>query len=663
MAVGDFNNTENKTLSTEFSYDEDGNIIIKEPVIPDSYCSHKGITQIVLNTMACYCLGDAVGKYCHLKGSDYTNLESMYELFLNKAENTYKRYIQNLTLTNTNNEEEYAFLSSLNNLILGNQLYAKDGTFTTELTVWLDRNVIKNVNRCDLKYIEMVDNIFSTMILLTNTYKAGLISNHKGTNRDADLNMGQEEEIDSNMIYIKKHLEYLTKLCFSDTEDGLWTYTSDNIHVNLLKIPKNSDINIDEKIKSLKIGKHEPYFQFGDCINSVKSADNSQYINIQSITWIYSPWYHHHTLNYNYTSNYVEVKLYSDDLKELHVSECKNGHITFYLNLINSNLADIINNNKFHFKEGNIFKSDNPIFTEPKYILDDGSISNMTLQERRDKYYFQYLLVFKTMDEGNRELVKDGIEYKNLEEDSYLKCTSNHLSEFLLNYEYNPVPNKVLGRFYFLNHMKLYSNTINLKGNYGFYSIIIVIALYFLNFAIVKILLTIKKKKLGNKNYLLIEDFLVYYVYPYGNIEGDFFVNKENMNKIYNKNLNIKSEKSDNKSNDILQLKEKNNDAETKMSKKMTNKEKLRKEAYLNDNNFLNYGDIKNKRLYDQYYQAINEDGYNEESEEVEEEQKSKKIKGRNKKNIKETNTNVISTREEMNVKKKKVEKRKKIKK
>jgi len=139
------------------------------------------------------------------------------------------------------------------------------------------------------------------------------------------------------------------------------------------------------------------------------------------------------------------------------------------------------------------------------------------------------------------------------------------------------------------------------------------------------------------------------------------------MNKIYNKNLNIKSEKSDNKSNDILQLKEKNNDAETKMSKKMTNKEKLRKEAYLNDNNFLNYGDIKNKRLYDQYYQAINEDGYNEESEEVEEEQKSKKIKGRNKKNIKETNTNVISTREEMNVvediKEKKSGKKKKDKK
>ena len=136
-------------------------------------------------------------------------------------------------------------------------------------------------------------------------------------------------------------------------------------------------------------------------------------------------------------------------------------------------------------------------------------------------------------------------------------------------------------------------------------------------------------------------------------------------NKFININNHIEVEEDFNNNNKIF--KNKNNDAETKMSKKMTNKEKLRKEAYLNDNNFLNYGDIKNKRLYDQYYQAINEDGYNEESEEVEEEQKSKKIKGRNKKNIKETNTNVISTREEMNVvediKEKKSGKKKKDKK
>ena len=660
MAVGDFNSTENKTLIIGFTYDENGTIIVKTPVISDSYCSNKGQAQLVLNTIACYCLGDSVGKYCHLKGSDYTALESMYELFLNKAQQTYKKYV--LNILNENTEEEYAFVSSINNLILGNQLYAKDGSFTTEVTTWINRNVIYEVNHCDLKYIEMVDNIFTTLILLTNTYKAGLISNHKGTDRDADLNMGQEEEIDGNILLIKKQLEYLTSLCFEDTVDGLWSYYSQNIHVDLLRIPKNGDINIDEKIKSLKIDKHEPYIQFGNCINSIKSMDNSEYINLQFITWIYSPWYHHHILNYNYSSNYIEIKIYSDDLKELKLNECKDdSSITFYLTLTNTFLTDIINNNKFHFKKGNIYKSDDPIFTEPKYILDDGSISNMTLQERRDKYYFQYLLVFTTLDEDNREFVNDNVDYENLENNSYFKCSSRHLSEYMLKYEFNPVPTKILGRFYFLKHYKLFLNSVNLNGNYGFYSIILVVAIYFLNFIIVKICLVIKKKNLGDKNYLLIEDFLLNFVYPYGNIEGDFFVNKENMNKIYNRNLDIKNEKEDVENNNIIKLKDvKNLETETKLVNEKKRKENLRKNAYLNENNLMNYGDIQNKKLYEQYYQEINEEGYNTDEFEEENEKKdnidNKKTRNNAKNNKDE---NIVSSKEQLNINEKKSENKK----
>ena len=661
MAVGEFNitnNLNNKTIITGFSYDENGTIITKEPVVSDSYCSQKGITQIVITTMTCYCLGDAVGKYCHLKSSDYTTLESMYELFFNKAQKTYKTYVYDVI--NENSEGEYAFLSSLNNLILGNQLFAKDGSFVTEVTTWINKDVIYNVNHCDLKYIEMVDNIFSTLILLTNTYKAGLISNHKGTDRDANLNMGQEEEIDGNIILIKKQLEYLTKLCFSDTVDGLWSYASQNIHVDLLKIPKNGDINLDEKIKSLKIGNHEPYVQFGNCLDSIKSIDGSQNINLQFITWIYSPWYHHHILNNNYTSNYIEIKIYSDDLNELQLNECKDdSSITFYLSLINPLLTDIINNNKIHFKEGNIYKSDDPIFTEPKYILDDGSISDMTLEERRDKYYFQYLLVYKTLDERNREYVQEEVEYQNLEDNSYFRCSSKHLSDFILTYEYNPEPNKILGRFYFLKHYKIFINSKNLNGNYGFYFIILVIALYILNFVVVKLVLRCKKKNMGDKNYLLIEDFLIKYVYPYGNNEGDFFINTENMNKIYNRNLNLKKEKTDLNDKDILKIKNnKNLETETKLVKEKIIKENLRKNAYLNDDNLMNYGDIKNKKLFEQYYKEINEQGYNKDTIEMETEKESNKENGDNKIKLK-TDDVEPKSKDELNNEEKKSGKKK----
>ena len=619
MAVGNYNASENNITTTSvFNVTESGEITIKDPVISDNYCNHKGIIQIVQSSLACYCIGDSVGKFCHLKSEDYTSLESMYELFFTKAQKTYLRYIY--PILNTDSEEEKNFLKSLNNLVEGNRLYTKDASFITEFTTWLERDVIRYINHCDLDYIKLVDNLFTSTILLTNTFKAGLISNNKGTKRNAKLNAGQEEELDSNNILIKKHLEYLTSLCFANTVDGLWSYESDNVHVNLFKIPKSE--NIDNIMKSLKHDQHKPYFQFDSCLNSAKSIDGSHNINVQYITWIYSPWYHHNTLNYNYSSNYVEIKLFSDDIHEIQL-ECEDSsNIIFYLTLTNPEIIDIINNNRFHFKEGNMFKSDDRIFSEPKYILDDGSVSNTTIEERKSVYYFEYLLVFKTLETKKRELITENVEYKNLEDNSYFKCSSKHLSEYLLTYEYNPKPERIDSRFYFLKHIKLYFNSKNLDGNYGFYAIIIIILLYFINFSIVKICLVVKKKKLGNKNYLLIEDFLIDYVYPYGNVEGDFFVNKENLNKIYNNSLKFKKEKMEKMKEkykkDILNINQKlkefdfgNGDGEEDLN----DIKNRRKNAYLNENNLMNYGDIKNKRIYLQYYKEINEEGINDDED------------------------------------------------
>ena len=300
-------------------------------------------------------------------------------------------------------------------------------------------------------------------------------------------------------------------------------------------------------------------------------------------------------------------------------------------------MTDIINNNKFHFKEGNIYKSDDPIFTEPKYILEDGSISTMSLQERRDTYYFSYLLIFKTLDEINRELIISDVLYKNLEDNSYFKCTSNHLSDFLLTYQYNKIPDQLSGRFYFLKHFKLYTNSENLKGNFGFFAIIIILGLYILNFLIVKLYLIIKKKKLGDKNYLLIEDFLVKYVYPYGNRE-DFFVNKDNMKKIYNNNLNLRNNKLEEKNINKIKIKQNYiyNETEIKTEKNRLNKNEAKNEEYLNEDSLLNYGDIKNKKLYEHYYKRIQKRGNNNEIKENNDEDKDEKISNRNKKSKKE---------------------------
>jgi hypothetical protein len=68
----------------------------------------------------------------------------------------------------------------------------------------------------------------------------------------------------------------------------------------------------------------------------------------------------------------------------------------------------------------------------------------------------------------------------------------------------------------------------------------------------------------------------------------------------------------------------------------------------------MNYGDIKNKKLYEQYYQEINEEGYNTDELEEELEKNDVNKKGRNKKAKKETIS--VNSKEDLNVEEMKTE-------
>ena len=98
MAVTDIVETATNDIYSRITLDANGEIKVQSPVISDNYCSQKGMIQIVHTTMACYCMGDSVGKYCHLKSEDYTTLENMYEIYFNKATKTYKTYIYPIEL-------------------------------------------------------------------------------------------------------------------------------------------------------------------------------------------------------------------------------------------------------------------------------------------------------------------------------------------------------------------------------------------------------------------------------------------------------------------------------------------------------------------------------------------------------------------------------------
>ena len=120
-----------------------------------------------------------------------------------------------------------------------------------------------------------------------------------------------------------------------------------------------------------------------------------------------------------------------------------------------------------------------------------------------------------------------------------------------------------------------------------------ILILYFVNFFFCKFRNRKKLSELENIRYKFINLFLLLYVYPYGTVESDFVVNKESGNKIYNEeyeNLDSKALSQQEKL-DIISV-----------NKLKGKKGKKNRKLTLNKNYNINLGDVKSKKLYDNYF-------------------------------------------------------------
>ena len=613
LTIGEYSYTIPSIYTTISKTEDNNNFTFTDPSTSTAYCSNRGYIRVIDHMLVCYCYSDYIGKYCQLDYSDYTNLNNIFTLFLNKAINTYNNYINNNDNTNDNSELDN-ILDSLIYIAKSNENFMVDNELLTTFTNFLEDSIIYSVNQCNEKYIKLVDTLYGSVILLINNYKLSTIINTDSNARNVALTSSQKDNVKSTIISLKKMLEYLTKLCFHYTENYYYNYKSDNLNVDLLQYPTSGNFDLDNLIKSKKYNEYAPYIEVNNCLNSIKNSISGNIINIQYITWYFPPYYYEYNLYSNYTGHYTELKFYDNELNEISVSKCeKDNEIKFYFSLYNTDFINIINSNKKHFYSENMFKSTDPIFTEPKYIEKDGTVNTMSREERITKYYFEYILTFNYLDEKELKYIQDeeALNYLTInEEDNYFICSSNHLSDFLLNYEYNEYPNKEDGRLYFFKHFNIYKNAKNWKKNYGIFLIIGIIVIFALNFLVCFYVMKNKINKIGKEK--LIENFLEEYVYPYGNPLPDYFVNKENLNKIIDENDN-NNDNNDNNNNDIDDD-EINITGNKEKEKKLTiNKKKGNKKKKIKNKKFdnkkinidINVGNIKNKEIYNNYFENL----------------------------------------------------------
>ena len=605
MAVNEYESPidENEDFYSIVYVNNDGELAFTDSQISTTFCSNKGYVKIVDHTPTCYCYGDYVGKYCQLNKIDYSNIDEIFSIYFNKLKVTYSQY-------HTNPEDINNLLLTINDLIDGVNYYTYENSLITEITNWFSTMVIYKITTCDIEYIKLVNKLYRNNFDLTNYYKIGNMANGKGNSRNSELSYGQQSLVDSNAIELKRMLEYLSSLCFPNSVNNYWNYKSDDLNIDLIIVSGSFDI--DSFLQEKKENIYYPYFKIGNCLNDVKKSTSGN-LNVQFITWFNSPYYYNPDLYWNYTSHYISIKIYNDELSEVPINSCSdNNNIEFYFSLYNPIMVDIIQPNKIHFTKEYLFTSDDPIFTEPKYIDKNGKIDFSSRQERIDKYYFEYILEFNTLNAKTLSFNSDGLKYEDITDNYFFKCTSNHLSEFMLNYLYNPYPTKEDGRLFFLKHAKLYGNSENFKKNYGFFILLVILFLYILNFLICYFRNKKKLKDLDFKKIRFINLFLEEYVYPYGNIENEYIVNKETGNKIINEDYESKEENNLDFQEKIDKLSiNKNKKKKSKKGKKNKKRNKVEEEfeeeeePTMKKNKNINLGNVKSKKMFSSFFSSM----------------------------------------------------------
>ena len=601
MAVNDYESplNENDLFYTTIKINNEGNFEYSDADISTTFCSNKGYIKIVDHTPTCYCYGDYIGRYCQLNKEDYANIDEIFSIYFDKLKVTYNSYKDNV-------QEKGNIISAMNYLIDGLDYYVYENDLITEIINWFSNTVNKNIESCDVEYIKLIDKLYKINVDLTNYYKIGNMVNGKGNSRNAELSAGQQSLIDSNIYELYRILTQKTALCFANCVNNEWNFNSENLNVDLIQVTNGFDI--DSYLKNKKESNYQPYFQIGNCLNDVKKSTSGN-LNIQFITWYHSPYYYNPNLIWNYTSNYFTIKIYDDnEYSEIPIKSCNGkNQIEFYLILYNPILVKIINENKKHFLKENIYNSNHSIFTEPKYIDSKGKVENSTREQRIEKYYFEYLMKFDTFDAKTQNYSNEGLSYETFTDNNFFKCTSDHLSEFILNYIYNPYPTKKDGRLFFLKHGKLYSNSQNFEKNYGFYILLVILILYGFNFISCYFRNRNKIKSLNNQPIKFINEFLMEYVYPYGITENEYVINKETGNKIFNEDYDNIEEKNlnFNEKYDILSINKKNKKKKGKKNKKKDSYGYEEEFPSMKKNTNINLGNVKSKKLFSNFFNKM----------------------------------------------------------
>jgi len=262
----------------------------------------------------------------------------------------------------------------------------------------------------------------------------------------------------------------------------LVNFTSSNMQVMIVQV--NNTFNFTDFFK-YNIQNYYPYVNMQDCITYImtKVYKKTKYSVIMSyINWISSPLIYNNSLYQSNTSPEFDLKLFDIDTKEeIQITDCSKYPIQLFNPITNQNLPPALNKYKTQLDPTKRILYTDPMFNSRVYTYPNGTISNSTVEERRNDNFFMmnFTCDHLTDKNGIYSYTSDGCTYVNFTS-NYFLCECSKLNAVnIVNFSFIQFAFYLGDRFEFFLNYRLLLNIENFISNYAFYASLFILFIYF----------------------------------------------------------------------------------------------------------------------------------------------------------------------------------------
>ena len=302
-------------------------------------------------------------------------------------------------------------------------------------------------------------------------------------------------------------------------------YESKNFYIALAPVERG--FNEKEFFKERR-NKYKSQVEFMNCVNYIEMErlkNANYYLYLFYIEYYYFPFAYNNTLLKNNTGTFIDFRLFDTNTgKFLGITGCEDVYsIKYTIPYSGYYFLEDFNLQKDMY-DPNVYKGpDDEIFADPIYIMENGNVTDITLEERIKQYFRIHNITPKYYDESLNEFNETGITYLNFTNDTnFIVFKTSHLEKMTAFFVPNNATFDPNGRFFYLLRPRIFLFFPNyLKAIGGF---LFLILLFF---------------------YLLFLTILILYDKRFTNQEGHIeFIKEETVNNLV---LYYRKEKDKNK--------------------------------------------------------------------------------------------------------------------